>query len=67
MQDAKTLDIRTTVDLQQKPVDFHVLPLPNNEGSLNWRASGNYANDDGLTLDVTGNWNQYSISMIGQY
>jgi hypothetical protein len=67
LQDAKKLDIRTTVDLQKIPVDFHVLPLPSDPSALNWRASGIYANDDGLNLDVTGNWNQYSFSLVGQY
>ena len=39
-----------TKDMQNKPVDFLILPSLGGDG--NWTASGHYTNDDGLTLDI---------------
>lgn len=42
-----------------KPVDFHVVGTVNDEDTMAWSASGTYVNDDGVTLNVAGNYNQY--------
>lgn len=59
MQDTTKLQFNTTQDLQSYPVDFHLLGsvTPGNK----WIASGTYVNDDGVSLDLAGNVNQYTI------
>ena len=61
MQDATTLGARTTVDLQNAPIDLHILGSFRVPGVMNWQAEGLYVNDDGLTTDLQGNVNQYYI------
>ena len=51
---------RTTADMQKKPVDFHI--NPNCNGASDCLASGEYYNDDGITLDLEGNQNVYSFN-----
>lgn len=62
MQDGLTLattnKARTTKDLQQYPVDFHLVP----SCTTDCTAEGRYLNDDGVTLDQTNNVNIYSLS-----
>ena len=61
-------DVWNTVDLQGKPVDFHILGTKTNpDVNNNWRSQGVYVNDDGTTLNLDGNWNRYDISVNGQY
>jgi len=62
MQDAETLNVNTTFDLQKHPVDFHI------NGKLNetsiapfFEAYGDYINDDGESTNDTG-VNAYTIS-----
>ena len=61
MQDAsylaKTFNVSNTKDLQNHPVDFHVL-ADCKQGEC--QAQGNYKNDDGETLDPT-EMNLYTI------
>ena len=45
--------------MKNKPVDFHVVGTVNDPDTMSWSAAGTYVNDDGDTLDVTGNYNQY--------
>ena len=52
MQDATALGVRTTVDLQNAPVDLHILGSFNVPGVMNWQATGLYVNDDGMTTDL---------------
>lgn len=61
MQNASYLKIKTTTDLQQKPVDLHIHPSLNSE-SKNYEAAGTYLNDDGLVLDYEGKQNVYQMS-----
>ena len=48
MQDATALGARTTVDLQNAPVDLHILGSFKVPGVMNWQAEGLYVNDDGV-------------------
>lgn len=61
MQNASYLKIKTTADLQQKPVDLHIHPSLNTV-SKNYEAAGTYLNDDGLVLDYEGKQNVYQMS-----
>ena len=45
--------------MKKQPVDLHVVGVVNDPDTLAWSASGTYANDDGETLSVKGNYNQY--------
>jgi alpha-glucosidase (family GH31 glycosyl hydrolase) len=49
----------TSKDLQSQPVDFHILGKETNYPE--WQSSGRYINDDGLSLNITGNYNSYNI------
>ena len=60
MQDATALQAMNTVDLQNAPVDLHILGTSSNLPNT-WTARGDYINDDGLTRDLTNNLNQYLI------
>lgn len=42
------------------PIDLHILGAVDTYGY--WYASGEYVNDDGLTLEPDGNTNQYLIN-----
>jgi len=59
MQDAQGLGARTTKDLQNHPVDLHILGSVRVPGVPNWSADGDYINDDGETIVLDGNVNQY--------
>jgi alpha-glucosidase (family GH31 glycosyl hydrolase) len=59
MQDATKLKANTTVDLQNSPVDLHILGQYRVPGIMSWAAEGLYVNDDGLTVETEGNVNQY--------
>lgn len=61
MQDATSMNVKTTVDLQNAPIDLHILGSYAFPGATSWRAEGLYYNDDGLTTEVAGNANQYKI------
>jgi alpha-glucosidase (family GH31 glycosyl hydrolase) len=60
LQDVPTAN--TTADLQKEPVDFHVLGEVIDTTTGTWTASGVYYNDDGVTLNITGRYNSYSLS-----
>ena len=62
MQNAKALNAMTTVDLQNAPVDLHILGKIRVPGFNAWGADGLYYNDDGLKLSVQGNANQYKFN-----
>jgi hypothetical protein len=49
----------TSKDLQSESVDFHILGQVTNNSE--WKSSGRYINDDGLSLNITGNYNSYNI------
>jgi alpha-glucosidase (family GH31 glycosyl hydrolase) len=51
----------TTKDLQNQYVDFHVLGLITDSQSGKWVSRGRYINDDGLSLNITGNYNSYIL------
>lgn len=55
------LNLNTSAELQKLPVDFHVVGTVSDPDTLTWSATGTYINDDGITLDTTGNYNQYVI------
>jgi hypothetical protein len=57
MQDAQSLGARTTKDLQQHPVDLHILGTYRVPGIMSWTADGDYINDDGITTQLQGNVN----------
>jgi len=63
MQDGATLaeehQVSTTAALQRYPVDFHVLPDCTASACT---ASGDYINDDGLTLDWATERNTYALA-----
>lgn len=48
-------------------MDFHVLGKQLTADKANWRSSGTYVNDDGLSLDYTDKWNRYEIAVDGLY
>lgn len=62
MQNATALKVKTTVDLQNAPVDLHILGSFRVPGIMSWNADGQYLNDDGLSLNQTGNVNLYRFS-----
>jgi alpha-glucosidase (family GH31 glycosyl hydrolase) len=51
----------TTKDLQNQYVDFHVLGSLTDSQSGKWVSQGRYINDDGLSLNITGNYNSYIL------
>jgi hypothetical protein len=51
-----------TADLQKEPVDFHILGEVTDESTGAWSANGIYINDDGVNLNLEGNFNAYAIS-----
>lgn len=53
------LQMLTTADMQQQPVEFHVLPTCNDTDCT---AAGDYLNDDGVILNLTNNRNIYSLA-----
>jgi hypothetical protein len=53
-------NVRTTKDLQDHPVDLHLLPDCIN--TQNCMATGKYLNDDGVVFDQTGNVNIYEFA-----
>jgi hypothetical protein len=62
MQNATAVVANTTHDLQQQPVDFHVLgKLSPWSTTAVWGARGTYINDDGLNVTTEGNYNQYEL------
>ena len=63
MQNATKLNAGTTVDLQNQPVDFHILGSFRVPGLMAWSAVGLYLNDDGLTTTLAGNVNQYRLNV----
>jgi len=67
MQDAKAIGARNTKDLQQHPVDLHILGNFRNPLSTNWTSEGDYINDDGVTTDLAGNVNQYHMRATYSY
>ena len=62
LQNAAAYDVSTTVDLQSKPIDLHILGSFAVPGIMSWRAEGTYLNDDGLTTQLQGNVNQYRFT-----
>lgn len=64
MQNATAANINTTAQLQDLPVDFHILGSLNADGQ-SWAASGSYYNDNGTVLNITDNYNKYTISASG--
>lgn len=51
----------TTKDLQNQYVDFHVLGTVTDSQFGKWVSQGRYINDDGLSLNITGNYNSYLL------
>jgi len=64
MQNATALGARTTKDLQNAPVDLHILGAYRVPGYQNWQADGLYVNDDGETTVLDDNVNQYYIKAL---
>lgn len=58
-QDLQGVQYSTSADLQDRPIELHILGEPVTD--TKWRAQGTYINDDGVTADLTGNVNKYSI------
>ena len=58
-QQAKAFN--TTQDLQSQSVDFHILGSITDIATGKWQSAGRYINDDGLSLNITGNYNSYAI------
>jgi len=60
-QDAHTLNVNTTFDLQQSPIDILINPVcfPENRTC---QAFGSYVNDDGFQLNTTSNVNNFTFS-----
>lgn len=61
MQDTSAGGFNTTQDLMNWPVDFHALGSALSVGDGQWSASGRYVNDDGVTLNLEGNVNSYTL------
>ena len=61
MQNTTTKKFSTTLDLQGWPVEFHALGSLASTGGNKWTAQGRYVNDDGLTLDLDGTVNSYTM------
>eukprot|EP00347_Sterkiella_histriomuscorum_P006514 403352477 len=66
-QNAASLKIMNSVDLQSHPVDFHILGKQLNSTTQDWYSQGVYVNDDGLSLELTNNWNRYDIKVNREY
>lgn len=64
LQNATKLNVNTTAQLQQSPIDLHILGTPNKGGEA-WYAAGTYINDDGLNLTTQGNYNHYAMAAYG--
>mgnify|MGYP000397098479 CR=1 FL=1 len=62
LQDAEYYSVKTTHDLKKCDVDLHILPLCD-FGKCN--ATGRYLNDDGISVDVTGKQNIYTLNYVG--
>lgn len=58
MQHSETLNIKTSEDLKNYPIELHILPDCSADPCV---AAGRYLNDDGVTLDVTGKQNIYTF------
>lgn len=58
-QSAKAFN--TTKDLQNQYVDFHALGSVTDIQSGKWVSQGRYINDDGLSLNISGNYNSYIL------
>lgn len=63
MQNATKLNAMTTFDLQNYPVDLHILGSANKMGEA-WYATGTFVNDDGLTTSLNGNYNHYAFAAM---
>lgn len=61
LQNATAIGARTTKDLQNQPVELHILGQYRVPGIMSWSAEGFYVNDDGETVDLYGNVNQYYL------
>ena len=66
-QNASALNISSSEDLQRHPVDLHINPqnLTKTRTTVQWRAQGQYVNDDGvspITPDLATKYNHYQIS-----
>lgn len=61
MQDTSAKKFSTTQDLQNWPVDFNILGSLASSGDGKWTASGRYINDDGVSIDLAGNVNAYTL------
>ena len=62
LQNGKEIKPITVSQMQDEKVNLHILPKPTTIPSTAWTASGKYVNDDGITLDLEGNYNEYKIS-----
>lgn len=51
----------TTYDLQQHKTDLAILPIQADDSALTFSAKGTFANDDGISADVTDKLNIYEI------
>lgn len=60
-QDAFRTNANTTYALQFQPVDFHINPKKTPWAPAFWSANGVYINDDGESLNITGNYNEYTL------
>lgn len=58
---AKSSNVTTVSELQQYPVDFHILPTCPLDNTKPCTATGEYINDDGETLDMSQR-NHYQLS-----
>ncbi len=63
-QNASALNISSSEDLQRHPVDIHINPqnLSKTATTVQWRAQGQYVNDDGvapITPDLETKYNHY--------
>jgi len=63
LQDAFTINFKkgtlTTRDLQDEPVEFHILGKADPDYDAAWYAESKYYNDDGETLEHDGTYNKY--------
>jgi alpha-glucosidase (family GH31 glycosyl hydrolase) len=57
---AKTMNVSSTHDLQQHPVELHLLPLCDIPSGT-CIATGSYYNDDGVVFDTETNSNMYDL------
>jgi hypothetical protein len=54
------MDFNTSIDLQNKPVDFLIFGKDN---TTHFVANGEYMNDDGLSLNL--DYNRYNLEYAG--